>query len=99
MTDDAIKILARNRDLALDEAETCMARGYSGLASHAQGQALAYAEAIRIVERDVPYRCRHLYENSQECDNEGNYLTPDGRRFCNFHAPTDVDLTISGVTE
>ena len=95
----ALEVFARNRDLALDQAEAAEKSGLLSEMNRAYGAATAYAEAIRILEADVPFTCRHMFDTGQECDQEAVYLTPDGLRFCGFHAPVDVELTISAVTE
>lgn len=99
-----LEIFAANRDLALAEAEAMYRRGHTNLQNYAQGQAQAYAEAIRIIEAaakpESSFRCSFSFGGSPLngdifCARPANHVLPDGKRYCHVHAPTDTDLTIS----
>jgi hypothetical protein len=41
------------------------------------------------------FRCPFTYDNDSECSRPATLVAPDGTRHCNWHAPLDVELTIS----
>jgi hypothetical protein len=41
------------------------------------------------------FRCAFTYDNDSECSRPATLVAPDGTRHCNWHAPLDVELTIS----